>query len=231
MGSLVPALRCTRCARLRQSVVCRIGRHCVASGSAERQPAVLLFVAHCGCTVKDDAALRGYRRSSDGLLSAATGCGQLQRKARHCNRSRCVATGCHALQRVRLRRSRLHSAATGIALRFNRWRLCTALQQVERRSAALGNSRIVLGCNTHNSVASDGTVLQQVLRGGAQRCCDKRCAVATNGQQCRLRRRTNLRRAVANRDVLLQRVGNTVGCVVARTCGTHLQHAMRRCKK
>ena len=63
----------------------------------------------------------------------------------------------------------------------------------------------------------------------ADRCCNPRCAVATDGQPRWLRRRTNRLSAVATRDALVQRISNRVGCVVARTCGSLLQPAMRCC--
>jgi hypothetical protein len=88
-------------------------------------------------------------------------------------------------------------------------------------------NRIVRRCNMHrcNRLRSRAAVLRCRTEHGG----NTRCAVATNGQQNWLRRRTNLRSAVASRYTPLQQMGDHVGCVVARSCRALLHHAMRRC--
>ena len=73
-------------------------------------------------------------------------------------------------------------------------------------------------CNTW------ATVSVTSLHEPAKLCCNTRGAADL--QQCRLRRRMNLPSAVATRDGQQQRIGNSVGCVVARTYRALLQHVM-----
>ena len=203
----------TGCSPLQIAVVCCNGRHCAATGRHALQPVVL----RC-CSTRDRcrehvvcAALSSRQQVAPGLRSVAAGCGQLQHGTalqqialHHCCRA-LFATGSVAPQQVALRCNR----------HYNRLHRCTALQQVERRTVLQQNRTLlqhaVHCCNRLRSRAA-------VLRCRTERRCNPRCAAATYGQQCWLRRRTNLLSAVATRDALLQRSGNCCGCVVARTC-------------
>ena len=116
-----------------------------------------------------------------------------------------------------------------VALRCNRYfsslNRCTALQQEERRPVLQQNYSLLqhaMRCNNGWATVSFASSHKP-----AERCCNTRCTVATDGQPCRLRRRTNLLNDVATRDAPLQRMGNRDGCVVARTCCALLQHAVR----
>jgi len=212
MGSWVSALRRTRCNRLQQAVVCCNGRHAAATGCHALQPVVLRC---CGtrdrcCENVVCAALSSRQQVAPGLWSVAAGCGQLQ----HGTALQQIALACITVvvrfsQQVRLRHSKWHCVATGIstcrtvATRCNKW------------SVDLFCNRIVRCCNMRrcNRLRSRAAVLRCRTEHGG----NTRCAAATNGQQNWLRRRTNLRSAVATRDAPLQQMGNSVGWVVAQT--------------
>ena len=140
----------------------------------------------------------------------------------------CVATDCASVHhRCRALSATGSAAPQQVALRcnghYNRLHRCNALQRVERRPvlqqnrpllqhavrrcnrlrsrAAVLRCRTEHCCNTRCAVATNGQQCRLRRRTHyAERRCNTRCAVATNGQQCRLRRRTNLRSVVALRD-------------------------------
>ena len=144
------------------------------------------------------------------IATAATGCCLLQRAVVSCNAKPVIATGRGALQPVVMRCNEFGCAAAG----------CTPLQQ-ELHSASTGGA-YALRCNKWSvdllrwataelySVATRTTRLHRMAL-----CCNK-CCVAVHS-------------AVATSDAPLQQMGNSVGCVVAQTCGELLQIAMRCC--
>jgi hypothetical protein len=196
-----------RCNRLQRAAVYYNGLWSVVSGS------------HCVAII----AATGCNR----LWSVATGRGLLQRPVVCWNGLHCVAiaaTGCNELWPVA---ANLWSVATGCAaLR----RLLRHTLYCEQRCNRL--QRAAVGCNRSRCVATRCAALHQVrlrhgrlhcvanrlLRCGTERRCHTRCAVGTDGKSCWLRRFTTMLSAVATGDALLQRIGNRVGCVVARTC-------------
>ena len=144
------------------------------------------------------------------IAAAATGCCLLQRAVVSCNAKPVSATGRAALQPVVMRCNEFGCAAAG----------CTPLQQ-ELHSASTGGTD-AQRCSKWSvdplrwataelySVATRTTLLHRTAL-----CCNK-CCVAVQS-------------AVATTDAPLQQMGNSVGCVVARTCGALLKHTMRRC--
>ena len=133
------------------------------------------------------------------IAAAATGCCLLQRAVVSCNAKPVIATGRAALQRVVMRCNEFGCAAAG----------CTPLQQ--ELHCALTGETYALRCNKWSvdllhwataelySVATRTTLLHRMAL-----CCNN-CCVAVQS-------------AVATRDAPLQRMGNGVACVVARTC-------------
>ena len=200
----------TGCSPLQIAVVCCNGRHTAATGRHALQPVVLRC---CGtrdrcCENVVCAALSSRQQVAPGLWSVATGYAQLQ----HGTALQQIALACITVvvrfsQQVRLRHSKWHCVATGtstcrtVAMRCNKWSVdlfCNIIVRCcnMRRCNRLHSRATVLGCRT-------------------ERCCNSRCAVATDGKSCWLRRCTTMPSAAATRDTPLQRIGNSVGCVVA----------------